>query len=122
MHHHNIRSRSRGVVGLRSHPRASQSEISARSRIRTVENSSQTKFAELTFHALEILVDKTTVLFYFERALKELSSSEFTLVMQRFLKITRTHPLNYAMVLTSGIAPVGALLMMRESPGVRRSS
>jgi hypothetical protein len=37
--------------------------------------------------------------------------------MQRFLKITRTHPLNYAMVLTSGIVPIAVLLMMRESPG-----
>jgi hypothetical protein len=58
-----------------------------------------------------------TVLFFFERALKELSSSEFTLVMQRFLKITRTHPLNYAMVLTSGIVPVAALVLLRESAG-----
>ena len=58
-----------------------------------------------------------TVLFFFERALKDLSGSEFTLVMQRFLKITRTHPLNYAMVLTSGLAPVAVLVMLRESPG-----
>ena len=58
-----------------------------------------------------------TVLFFFERALKDLSASEFALVMQRFLKITRTHPLNYAMVLTSGLAPVAVLGMLRESPG-----
>jgi uncharacterized membrane protein len=58
-----------------------------------------------------------TVLFFFERALKELSASEFALVIQRFLKITRTHPLNYAMVLISGLAPVAVLVMMRESPG-----
>ena len=58
-----------------------------------------------------------TVLFFFERALKELSGSEFALVMQRFLKITRTHPLNYAMVLTSGIAPVAVLVMLREIAG-----
>jgi hypothetical protein len=58
-----------------------------------------------------------TVLFFFERALKDLSGSEFTLVMQRFLKITRTHPLNYAMVLTSGIAPVAVLVMLGESLG-----
>jgi hypothetical protein len=57
-----------------------------------------------------------TVLFFFERALKDLSASEFALVMQRFLKITRTHPLNYAMVLTSGLAPVAVLGMLRESP------
>ncbi len=58
-----------------------------------------------------------TVLFFFERALKELSGSEFALVMQRFLKITRTHPLNYAMVLVSGLAPVAVLVMLRESAG-----
>ena len=58
-----------------------------------------------------------TVLFFFERALKDLSGSEFALVMQRFLKITRTHPLNYAIVLTSGILPVVVLVMLRQSPG-----
>ncbi len=58
-----------------------------------------------------------TALFFFERALKELSGSEFALVMQRFLKITCTHPLNYAMVLTSGIAPVAVLVMLSESAG-----
>jgi hypothetical protein len=58
-----------------------------------------------------------TVKFYFERALKDLSGPEFTLVMQRFLKVTRTHPLNYAMVLVSGFAPVAVLMMMRESLG-----
>jgi uncharacterized membrane protein len=58
-----------------------------------------------------------TVVFFFERALKELSGSEFALVMQRFLNITRTHPLNYAMVLTSGIAPVVVLMMLRGNPG-----
>lgn len=58
-----------------------------------------------------------TALFFFERALKDLSGPEFALVMRRFLKITRTHPLNYAMVLTSGIAPVAVLAMLRENPG-----
>lgn len=58
-----------------------------------------------------------TVLFFFERALKELSGSEFALVMQRFLKITRTHPLNYAMVLISGLTPVVVLVMLRENLG-----
>lgn len=57
-----------------------------------------------------------TVKFFFERALKDLSGPEFALVMQRFLKITRTHPLNYAMVLISGLAPVAVLVMLRESP------
>jgi hypothetical protein len=58
-----------------------------------------------------------TVKFFFERALKDLSGPEFALVMQRFLKITRTHPLNYAMVLTSGFAPIAVLVMLRENPG-----
>jgi predicted membrane channel-forming protein YqfA (hemolysin III family) len=58
-----------------------------------------------------------TVLFFFERALKDLSGPEFAFVMQRFLKITRTHPLNYAMVLTSGIMPVTVLVMLRENLG-----
>lgn len=56
------------------------------------------------------------VFFFFQRALKDLSGPDFTVVMQRFLKITRTHPLNYAMVLTSGIAPVAALVALREDP------
>jgi hypothetical protein len=58
-----------------------------------------------------------TVLFFFERALRDLSGSEFALVMQRFLNITRTHSLNYAMVLTSGFAPIAVLVMLRENPG-----
>lgn len=58
-----------------------------------------------------------TVLFFFERALKDLSGTEFAVVMQRFLKITRTHPLNYAMVLTSGFVPIAVLVMLRENPG-----
>jgi uncharacterized membrane protein len=58
-----------------------------------------------------------TVLFFFERALRDLSGTEFTVVMQRFLKITRTHPLNYAMVLTSGFLPIAVLVVLREDPG-----
>jgi uncharacterized membrane protein len=58
-----------------------------------------------------------TVLFFFERALRDLSGTEFTVVMQRFLKITRTHPLNYAMVLTSGFLPIAVLVTLRENPG-----
>src|SRR3712207_955288 len=58
-----------------------------------------------------------TVVFFFERALRDLSGPEFALVMQRFLNITRTHPLNYAMVLISGLAPVAVLVMLHESPG-----
>src|SRR5215207_7283370 len=40
------RSPSRGVNGLRSHPRGSQRAIYARSCIRTSENSSSTHFGE----------------------------------------------------------------------------
>jgi uncharacterized membrane protein len=58
-----------------------------------------------------------TVVFFFERALKDLSGPEFALVMQCFLKITRTHPVNYAMVLISGLTPVAVLVMMRENAG-----
>ncbi len=58
-----------------------------------------------------------TVKFFFERALRDLSGPEFALVMRRFLKITRTHPLNYAMVLTSGFAPVAVLVTLRGDPG-----
>jgi hypothetical protein len=58
-----------------------------------------------------------TVLFFFERALKDLSGPEFALVMQRFLRITRTHPLNYVMVIASGTVPIAALVMLRENPG-----
>lgn len=58
-----------------------------------------------------------TVLFFFETALRDLSGTEFTLVIQRFLRITRTHPLNYAMVLISGFVPIALLVMLRENPG-----
>jgi hypothetical protein len=58
-----------------------------------------------------------TVLFFFERSLRDLSGTEFTLVIQRFLRITRTHPLNYAMVLISGFVPLALLVMLRENPG-----
>jgi hypothetical protein len=58
-----------------------------------------------------------TILFFFQRALRELSGSEFALVMQRFLSIVRTHPLNYAMVLTSGFVPILALVVLRDHPG-----
>ena len=58
-----------------------------------------------------------TVVFFFEKALSELTGSQFALAMQRFLAITRTHPLNYAMVLTSGLVPIAVLILLREHPG-----
>ena len=57
-----------------------------------------------------------TVVFFFESALKDLTGPEFALVMQSFLKITRTHPLNYALVLTSAFAPIAVLALLREEP------
>ena len=58
-----------------------------------------------------------TVKYFFERALKDLPGPEFAMVMQRFLKITRRHPLNYAMVLVSGFVPIGTLVLLRENMG-----
>jgi uncharacterized membrane protein len=58
-----------------------------------------------------------TIVSLFEKALRELTGSEFALVMRRFLGITRTHPLNYAMVLTSGFVPIAALVVLRERLG-----
>jgi uncharacterized membrane protein len=57
-----------------------------------------------------------TVKFFFERALKDLSGPEFAEVMRRFLKITRTHPLNYAMVITSAFVPIAVLVVLRGAP------
>jgi uncharacterized membrane protein len=58
-----------------------------------------------------------TVVFFFEKALRELSGSQFALVMQRFLAITRTHPLNYAMTLISGFVPIATLILLLQHPG-----
>lgn len=58
-----------------------------------------------------------TILAFFQRALKDLSGPQFALVRQRFLGIVRTHPLNYALVFTSGFVPIGALAQMRDNPG-----
>jgi hypothetical protein len=54
-----------------------------------------------------------TVVFFFQKALRDLSGPQFALVMQRFLAITRTHPLNYAMTLISGFVPIVTLIMLR---------
>jgi uncharacterized membrane protein len=58
-----------------------------------------------------------TVVFFFQKALRELSGRQFALVMQRFLAIARTHPLNYAMTLISGFVPIATLIMLRQHPG-----
>ncbi len=58
-----------------------------------------------------------TVVFFFQKALRELSGPQFALVMQRFLAIARTHPLNYAMTLVPGFVPIVTLILLREHPG-----
>jgi uncharacterized membrane protein len=58
-----------------------------------------------------------TVVFFFQKALRELSGPQFALVMQRFLAITRTHPLNYAMTLISGFVRVATLILLLRLPG-----
>jgi hypothetical protein len=58
-----------------------------------------------------------TVVFFFQKALRDLSGPQFALVMQRFLAITRTHPLNYAMTLISGFVPVATLILLLRHPG-----
>lgn len=59
-----------------------------------------------------------TILAFFQKALKDLTAaSEFTLVMHHFLKAVRTHPLHYALVITSMLAPIAVLLVLRESAG-----
>jgi len=56
-----------------------------------------------------------TILAFFQRALKDLTASEFTLVMQRFLAAVRTHPLHYGLVITSLLAPIAALVLLGGS-------
>jgi uncharacterized membrane protein len=58
-----------------------------------------------------------TAVFFFEKALRDLSGPQFALVMQRFLAIARTHPLNYAMTLISGFVPIATLIGLREHLG-----
>ena len=58
-----------------------------------------------------------TILAFFQRALRDLPSPDFTLVMQRFLGVVRTHPLHYGLVITSVLAPVVALFLLRGSAG-----
>jgi uncharacterized membrane protein len=57
------------------------------------------------------------VVFFFQKALRDLSGPQFALVMQRFLAIARTHPLNYAMTLISGFVPIATLIMLLQHLG-----
>jgi len=58
-----------------------------------------------------------TILAFFQRALKDLTASEFTLVMQRFLGVVRTHPLHCGLVITSLLAPIATLVLLGEHAG-----
>jgi uncharacterized membrane protein len=58
-----------------------------------------------------------TILAFFQKVLKDLTASEFTLVMQRFLGTVRTHPLHYGLVITSLLAPIAALVLLGGSAG-----
>ena len=58
-----------------------------------------------------------TILACFQKLLKDLTASEFSLVMQRFLGTVRTHPLHYGLVITSPLAPIAALVLLGGSAG-----
>jgi hypothetical protein len=58
-----------------------------------------------------------TILAFFQRVPKDLTASEFTLVMHRFLGAVRTHPLHYGLVSTSLLAPIAALVLLGGSAG-----
>lgn len=58
-----------------------------------------------------------TILAFFQRVSKDLTASEFTLVMQRFLGAVRTHLLHYGLVITSLLAPIAALVLLGGSAG-----
>ena len=58
-----------------------------------------------------------TILALFQRTLKDLTASEFALVMRRFLGVARMHPLNYGLVRTSLLTPIVALVLLRGSAG-----
>src|ERR687893_25685 len=58
-----------------------------------------------------------TILAFFQKALKDLTAYEFTLVMQRFLQAMRTHPLHYGLVITSLLAPLAALVLLGGGVG-----
>jgi hypothetical protein len=50
----------------------------------------------------------------FQPLLTRLSDAEFTVVMDRFLPAARKNFFNYLFTLTSLLAPVGALILLRE--------
>jgi hypothetical protein len=58
-----------------------------------------------------------TILAFFQRTLKDLTASEFTLVMQRILGVVRTHPLHYGLVITTLLSPIAALVLLGERAG-----
>jgi hypothetical protein len=56
-----------------------------------------------------------TLLAFFQRTWKDLTDSEFSLEIQKFLGVARTHPLNYGLVTASVLAPAAALILFRGS-------
>lgn len=56
-----------------------------------------------------------TMLFIFEPLLNQLSATEYTELMQRFLKVARRSPLNIALMTISILAPIPALLGFYQS-------
>ena len=58
-----------------------------------------------------------TLIAFFHKGLRDLPAPQFALVMQRFLGVVRTHPLHYGLVITSLLAPVAALVLLRGSAG-----
>ena len=53
----------------------------------------------------------------FQPLLSELTAAEFTVVMGRFLPAARKNWLNYLFTLTSLLAPVVALILLRDHTG-----
>lgn len=58
-----------------------------------------------------------TMILIFQPVLNSLNASEYTMFMQRFLKVARISPLNIVLIITSIIAPIVALILIRENTG-----
>ena len=71
----------------------------------------------ITVLSTELFTGLLMTVVFFQKALRGLSGPQFALVMQRFLAITRTHPLNYAMTLISGFVPIFTLILLLQHLG-----
>lgn len=56
-----------------------------------------------------------TMLFIFQPLLNQLSATEYTEMMQRFLKVARRSPLNITLMIVSLLAPIPALFSIYQS-------